>query len=125
MPLICWEFHGLLVGFKLCFFSHVFFGVFNGIYVIFPIFHGIFFFSHGDFDWPSTLSTVKKKWFDAELSAVKHVVESSYMYVMHTCIYIHTAHTHVERQRERDAAILSQCGIRWRYEDGSKPMESP
>jgi len=95
----------------------------------FPFSMGFSFFSHGDFEWPSTLSTVKKEWFDAELSAVKHVVESSYMYVMHTCIYIYTYRTYTcgetERERERDAAILSQCGIRWRYEDGSKPMESP
>ena len=83
-----------------------FLGFLMGFTFSFPFSMGFSFFSHGDFEWPSTLSTVKKEWFDAELSAVKHVVESSYMYVMHTCtciyIYIHTAHTHVERQRERE-----------------------
>ena len=103
MPLICWEFHGLLVGFKLCFFSHVFFlGFLMGFTFSFPFSMGFSFFSHGDFDWPSTLSTVKKEWFDAELSAVKHVVESSYMYVMHTCIYIYIPHIHMWRDRERE-----------------------
>jgi hypothetical protein len=46
-------------------------------------------------------------------------------------IYIYIPHIHMWREidRERDAAILSQCGIRWIYEDGSfdpwNPLDEP
>ena len=81
-----------------------FFWVFNGIYVLFPIFHGIFFFLMGILNGLQHFQPSKKS------GSMLSYLQSSMLLNHHICmwcihvyiyIYIHTAHTHVERQRER------------------------